>query len=76
MITTMDIRELPERLEEALAITASGGEVILTDGEAQRARLVPCAAAGPGIAGLHADAIQAAPDFDAPLAEDFWIGHQ
>ena len=32
MITTIDIRELPARLEEALAVAASGGEVILTDG--------------------------------------------
>ena len=32
MTTTIDIRELPARLEEALAVAASGGEVILTDG--------------------------------------------
>ena len=36
MTTTIDIRELPARLEEALALAASGGEVILTDGAAPR----------------------------------------
>ena len=74
MITTIDIRELPARLEEALAVAASGGEVILTDGATPRARIVPCGGASPRVAGLHAGAIQAAPDFDAPLPDDFWIG--
>jgi antitoxin (DNA-binding transcriptional repressor) of toxin-antitoxin stability system len=75
MTTTIDIRELPARLEEAVALAASGGEVILTDGGAPRARIVPCEETRPRVAGLHAGAIQAASDFDAPLADDFWIGH-
>jgi antitoxin (DNA-binding transcriptional repressor) of toxin-antitoxin stability system len=75
MVTTIDIRELPARLEEALALAASGGEVILTDGAARRARIVPCGEAIPRVAGLHAGAIQAAADFDAPLPDDFWTGH-
>lgn len=75
MITTIDIRELPARLEEALAVAASGGEVILTDGAAPRARIVPCEGATARVAGLHAGAFQAAPDFDAPLSDDFWTGH-
>ena len=74
MTTTLDIRELPTRLEEVLALAASGGEVILTDGAIPRARLVPCGATGPRGAGLHAGAIQPAPDFDAPLPEEFWVG--
>ncbi len=74
MITTIDIRELPARIEEALAVAASGGEVILTDGASPRARIIPCGGAGLRVAGLHAGAIQAAPDFDAPLPDDIWIG--
>ena len=74
MMTTIDIRELPARLQEALALAASGGEVLLTDGAAPRARIVPCGGAAPRVAGLHEGAIQAAPDFDAPLPDDFWIG--
>jgi antitoxin (DNA-binding transcriptional repressor) of toxin-antitoxin stability system len=74
MTTTIDTRELPARLEEALAVAASGGEVILTDGAGPRARIVPYAPATQRVAGLHAGAIQAGPDFDAPLPDDFWIG--
>lgn len=76
MSTTIDIRELPNRLEEALAVAASGGEVILTDGAVPRARIVPCGAALPRVAGLHAGAFEVAPDFDAPLPDDFRIGRQ
>jgi antitoxin (DNA-binding transcriptional repressor) of toxin-antitoxin stability system len=76
MSTTIDVRELPARLGEALALVASGREVLLTDGATPRARLVPCGGAGPRVPGLHAGAMQAAPDFDAPLPEGFWTGEQ
>jgi antitoxin (DNA-binding transcriptional repressor) of toxin-antitoxin stability system len=68
---TIDIRELPARLEEALALAASGGEAILTDCATPRARIVPLGGAGPQVAGAHAGEIQAAPDFNAPLPDDF-----
>jgi antitoxin (DNA-binding transcriptional repressor) of toxin-antitoxin stability system len=74
MSTIIDLRDLPVRLEEALAIVASGREVILTDGPTPRARLVPCAEPSPRVPGLHPGALQAAPDFDAPLPDDFWAG--
>ena len=75
MATTIDIRDLPARLEEALELAASGGEVILTDGATPRARIVPLPGASLRVAGLHAGAIQTAPDFDAPLPDDFWAAH-
>ena len=75
MMTTIDIKDLPARLVEALAIAATGGEVILMDGATPRARIVPCAGTSTRIAGLHAGAIRETPDFDAPLPDDFWIGH-
>jgi antitoxin (DNA-binding transcriptional repressor) of toxin-antitoxin stability system len=74
MATAIDIRELPARLEEALALASAGREVILLDGSSPRARLVPYEPAPPRAAGLHPGAIQPAPDFDAPLPEDFWTG--
>ena len=37
MSTTIDVRELPARLGEALAIVSSGREVLLTDGVTPRA---------------------------------------
>lgn len=74
MLTPIDVRDLAARLDEALAIVSSGGEVLLTDGVTPRARLVPCGGPGPRVPGLHAGAFQTAPDFDAPLPEDFWAG--
>lgn len=74
MSKLIDIRDLAARLEEALASAANGEEVILTDGTTPRARLVPLVAPATRVAGLHSGAIQAAPDFDAPLPDDFWAG--
>ncbi len=76
MSTAIDIRELPARLEEALALASAGSEVILLDGAIPRARLVAYSAAPSRIAGLHPGAIQPSPDFDAPLPDDFWAGPQ
>ena len=75
MQTTIDIRDLPSRLDEALARAAAGEEVVLLDGSTPRARLVPVTpAAGLRIPGLHPGAIQVAADFDAPLPDEFWTG--
>jgi antitoxin (DNA-binding transcriptional repressor) of toxin-antitoxin stability system len=74
MATAIDIRELPARFEEALALAVDGGEVILLDGSIPRARLVPFGQAPARAAGLHPGALQPAPDFDAPLPDDFWAG--
>jgi antitoxin (DNA-binding transcriptional repressor) of toxin-antitoxin stability system len=74
MATAIDIRELPARLDEALAVASAGGEVILLDGSTPRARLVPLGSTAPRTAGLHPGALQATPDFDAPLPDDFWAG--
>jgi len=76
MTTSIDIRELPSRLEEALALASAGGEVILLEGAIPRARLVPIPAKPPRIAGLHLGAIQASADFDAPLPDEFWTASQ
>jgi antitoxin (DNA-binding transcriptional repressor) of toxin-antitoxin stability system len=74
MSTTMDVRELPARWSEALAIVSSGSEVLLTDGLTPCARLVPCAGLGARVPGLHSGAIRTTADFDAPLPDDFWVG--
>lgn len=76
MSITIDVRELPARFEEVLALVASGGEVILTDGQTPCGRLVPCAEPSLRVPGLHPGAFQAAADFDAPLPDEFWTGQQ
>lgn len=68
MSTIIDIRELLIRWEEALFLTLSGSEVILTDGSVPRARLVPCEKPRHRVAGLHIGAMQAATDFDTPIS--------
>lgn len=70
MSTTIDIRDLPSRLEEALAVASADGEVMLTDGAIPRARLVPVEPTSPRVAGLHAGAMEPAADFDADLPDD------
>lgn len=74
MATAIDIRELSARLDEALALTAAGTEVILFDGSTPRARLMPLTSSAPRTAGLHPGALVPAANFDAPLPDDFWAG--
>lgn len=74
MSATIDIHDLPARFDEALRLAASGQEVLLLDAGTPRARLIPIAAAGPRVPGLHAGAMQPTPDFDVPMPDDFWVG--
>jgi antitoxin (DNA-binding transcriptional repressor) of toxin-antitoxin stability system len=77
MSVAIDIRDLPTRLNEALAHTAAGDEVVLYDGATPRARMVPVhptAEPKERIFGLHPGAMQPSADFDAPLPDEFWIG--
>ncbi len=71
--THIELTELPGRFEEIIALTAAGAEVVLTDKNIPKARLVPL---GPPrrVAGLHAGAIETADDFDTPLPDGFWTG--
>ena len=72
--TSIDVKDLPARFQEIVALAASGTEVIVTEGAVARARLVPLSAGPARVAGLHPGAITTAPDFDAPLPEEFWMG--
>lgn len=72
---TVDMQDAQQQLAELVAQAAAGTEIILTDGQTPRARLVPIAPRGTRrIAGLHIGSITMSPDFDAPLSDDFWIG--
>ena len=74
MPTTIEIRELAARFDEALELAAAGGDVILLDGKVPRARLVAYQSSPERMPGLHRGAIATTPDFDAPLPDDFWTG--
>lgn len=77
MSVAIDIRDLPARLNEALAQTAAGNEVLIYEGATPRARMVPVEQAVPAherVPNLHPGAMQPAADFDAPLPDEFWTG--
>jgi antitoxin (DNA-binding transcriptional repressor) of toxin-antitoxin stability system len=73
-LTTVDYRELASRLDELLSSIELGSEVIVTDGEIPRAKLVPLPQGGTRVPGLHPGSMIASDDFDAPLGDEFWMG--
>ncbi|MBO0699487.1 MAG: hypothetical protein J2P46_13915 [Zavarzinella sp.] len=78
-MTTIDVRELRARLDEVLGRVLAGDEVLLMDGTVPRARLVPVPAEKQPerIMGMHpGNIICIAPDFDAELPDEFWLGEQ
>jgi antitoxin (DNA-binding transcriptional repressor) of toxin-antitoxin stability system len=76
MATMIEVRDLSERVEELLALTAAGEEVILVSDSQPRAKLIPIPQESrKRIAGLHPGAMVMTPDFDAPLPEEFWMGN-
>jgi antitoxin (DNA-binding transcriptional repressor) of toxin-antitoxin stability system len=74
MATSIDIGDLPERLDEAIELVSAGREVLLFDGSTSRARIVPLTSPLPRTPGPHPGAMQSAPDFDASLPDEFWAG--
>jgi antitoxin (DNA-binding transcriptional repressor) of toxin-antitoxin stability system len=76
MSITIDIKELPSKLEELLQLAAAGDEVLLVDGAIPRARLVPIQIGVPRVPGLHAGGMSMAPDFKDPLPDEFWAGQK
>jgi antitoxin (DNA-binding transcriptional repressor) of toxin-antitoxin stability system len=74
MPTTINDQEFPHRPRETTSRVAAGDEVIVNDGPTPRARRGPLAPDQPRVEGLHAGAIEPAPDFDATLPDDLWLG--
>ncbi len=73
--TLVAVRDLPTRWPEIVSLALAGADVIVTEGNAPCARIVPIAAEGPRTPGLHSDAIHATNDFDVSLPDDFWTGN-
>jgi antitoxin (DNA-binding transcriptional repressor) of toxin-antitoxin stability system len=75
---TQKIEVLPaqEYLKELLNLVLNGTEIVLTEDDKPVARLVPVTptVAASRTPGLHQGAIWTSDDFDAPLADEFWLG--
>jgi len=72
---TVDVHDAQHQLAELIAQVAAGIEIILTDGQQPRARLVPIVTPTTRrVPGLHAGSITTTADFDAPLPDEFWTG--
>ena len=75
MSTTVEVGEFASRWSELIAAASAGDEVIVTEQDVPKARVVALpAATGARIPGLHAGLIEVADDFDAPLPDSFWTG--
>jgi len=72
-IKTVEISEAQGQLAELVEQAAAGTEVVLTEGDTPRARLVAVAAGSPRrVPGLHPGSMEVSDDFDAPLPDEFW----
>lgn len=70
---TVEISEAQGQLAELVAQAAAGMEVVLTEGDTPRARLVAVVAGStPRVPGLHPGSMKVSDDFDAPLPDEFW----
>lgn len=81
---TVDVTDLPARLDELVALAAAGTPVVIRAGGQDRATLgpppaAPAPPAGGGrewVMGKYAGRIWIADDFDAPLPDSFWLGEE
>lgn len=70
---TVNLEESQTNLKDMLALVRNGTEIVLTDGAAPFARLVPVRrTTTPRVPGLHAGAMRTTDDFDDPLPDLFW----
>jgi antitoxin (DNA-binding transcriptional repressor) of toxin-antitoxin stability system len=77
MATTIDIRDLPARLDEAVRLASQGQEILISEEGHPRAKLIPLERAqGARVPGLHKGMVDIADDFDAPLPDEFWLGRE
>ncbi len=72
----IDVNELPGRFDELVAKATAGDEVVITAAGKPMAWLNPIPQpGGPRVPGFAKGAfLGMAPDFDAPLPDEFWLG--
>ncbi|MEK6300762.1 MAG: type II toxin-antitoxin system prevent-host-death family antitoxin [Acidobacteriota bacterium] len=79
MTRTVSVDEAKEKLQDLLAQALAGDEVIITEHGKPVARLVPVPVARANkkrVAGLNRGTIWTSEDFDQPLPDEFWLGHE
>jgi antitoxin (DNA-binding transcriptional repressor) of toxin-antitoxin stability system len=70
---TVDVAELPSRLQELVTLARNGAEVVVRDATGPVAKLIPAAPAQrEWVLGLHPGAMIMAPDFNDYLDEENW----
>ena len=68
---TVDVNEVEMSLKELLSLVSEGTEIVLTEDNTPRVRLVPIASqTGPQIAGISGQGILR----DRPLPDELWTG--
>ena len=78
MTQTVSVDEAQHKLPDLLADALAGNEVIIIEHGTPVARLVPVvtSAKKKRVAGLNRGAISTSEDFDQPLSDEFWLGHE
>lgn len=71
---TVELSEAQDRLADLVAQAATGTEIVLTEGNTPRARLVALAARR--VPGLHLGSMETSADFDTPLPDELWLGNE
>jgi antitoxin (DNA-binding transcriptional repressor) of toxin-antitoxin stability system len=75
MTKTVDIDKAKTQLPELLSLALKGDEVIITEHDKPRAKIVPVPMSNDTrIAGLNKGKIWVSDDFDEPLPDQFWTG--
>ena len=72
MRTDVEIRDLPARFDELLALMSAGQEVVVIANGAPRAKLILVEPKPVRVPDLHSGAMVMLPGFDNPLTEDEW----
>ncbi len=75
MTKTVDIKTAKNQLAKLLSFALKGDEIIITDHNKPRAKIVPIPTTHQSrIPGLNKGKIKVSKDFDKPLPEHFWTG--
>lgn len=75
-VTSIEVKDLPSQISEALRVLKEGGEVVLVQSQKPCAMLAPLLVESEKkrVPNLGLGTITMADDFDDPLPDEFWLG--